>query len=159
VGQTDNSEIYGGPHVIFSNIMFSILFKIKHNIMTTTHYYYFKTVLHCYLFADVCCTFSFSSRSPIQCNNPFKKLLRKLLDLYYKYYYTTNWSSLTLATMYIGIVWTGSGFLSWVRYYWKPLSLQISCVRLSIKIGFLSYYCLQGKQIVHTHMCCQCSHS
>jgi hypothetical protein len=78
-GQTDNYKIYGGPHVIFSNIMLSILFKIEHNIKTTTHYYYFKDVLHCYLFAHVCCTFSFSSRSLIQYNNPFK-LLRKLLD-------------------------------------------------------------------------------
>jgi hypothetical protein len=45
-GQTDNSEIYGGPHAIFSNIRLSILFKIKHNIKTTPHnnnnnnYYY-----------------------------------------------------------------------------------------------------------------------
>jgi hypothetical protein len=37
----DNFEIYGGPHIIFSNIMSSILFKIKHNIKTTTHYYYY----------------------------------------------------------------------------------------------------------------------
>jgi hypothetical protein len=29
---------------------------------------------------DVCCTFSFSSRSPIQYNSPFKKVLRKVLD-------------------------------------------------------------------------------
>jgi hypothetical protein len=40
-GQTDNFEICGGPHVIFSNIMLSILFKIKHNIKTTTYYYYY----------------------------------------------------------------------------------------------------------------------
>jgi hypothetical protein len=56
----DKFEIYGGLHVIFSNIMLSVLFKIKHNIKTTTYYYYyyyFKTVLHCYLFADIYCTF------------------------------------------------------------------------------------------------------
>jgi hypothetical protein len=44
-GPTDNFEIYGGPHVIFSNIWLSILFKIKHNIKTTPlHYYYFVII-------------------------------------------------------------------------------------------------------------------
>jgi hypothetical protein len=37
----DNFEIYGGPHVILSKTMWSILFKIKHNIKNTTHYYYY----------------------------------------------------------------------------------------------------------------------
>jgi hypothetical protein len=38
-GQTDNFEIYGGPHVIFSNIRLSILFKIEHNIKNIPHFY------------------------------------------------------------------------------------------------------------------------
>jgi hypothetical protein len=59
-----------------------------------------------------------------------------------------------------GIVWTGRGFLSWVRYYWKPPSLQISCVRLSVEIGFSSYCCLQGKKLfTHIRAAEHCSHS
>jgi hypothetical protein len=45
-GQTDNFEIYGEPHAIFSNIKLSILFKIKHNIKTTPHYKNNLLLLH-----------------------------------------------------------------------------------------------------------------
>jgi hypothetical protein len=39
--QTENFEIYGGPPIISS----SILFNFKHNIKTTTHCHYsFKTI-------------------------------------------------------------------------------------------------------------------
>jgi hypothetical protein len=81
-GQTDNFEIYGGPHVIFSKrwqvfcLKLNTILRLLHIIIIIIS----LKLLHCYLFADVCCTFSFSSGSPIQYNSPFKKLLRKLLD-------------------------------------------------------------------------------
>jgi hypothetical protein len=46
VGQTDDFEMYVGPHVIFSNIKLSVLFKIENNIkIGRLHHYLLSSIL------------------------------------------------------------------------------------------------------------------
>jgi hypothetical protein len=77
VGQTNTFEITGGGlHVIFSNISLSILFKIKHNIMTTPLHIIINLKLYCTVFSLLMYVVYFY---PVQ-QTLHKIVIEKLLD-------------------------------------------------------------------------------
>jgi hypothetical protein len=90
-----------------------------------------QPLLHCNLFADMCCVLQSSSISLRKCSENHKEYW----ILYYKYHY-----QLLISYFSFGNIVTGRVFLAWARHDLKPPPSPISYVYLLIEMCFSFCY-------------------